>query len=107
MVIGIIGAAPPQPEDRARFAQQAVTQIPGVRDGRITMSEPIRIDGLPGFETRVDATSGKDNTPVTIVQWLRFGSPGTLRMIGSAPRDQWSSAFPRFRAVRDGIQPKG
>ena len=107
MVIGIIGSTPPQPEDRARFAQQAVTQIPGVRDGHITMSEPIRIDGMPGFETRIDATSGKDNTPVTIVQWLRFGAPGTLRMIGSAPRDQWSSAFPRFRAVRDGIQPKG
>ena len=107
MVIGLIGSAPPQPEDRARFAQQAVTQIPGVREGRITMSEPIRIDGMPGFETRIDATSGKDNTPVTIVQWLRFGGPGTLRMIGSAPRDQWSNAFPRFRAVRDGIQPKG
>jgi hypothetical protein len=107
MVIGIVGSAPPQPEDRARFAQQSVTQIPGVRDGRITMSEPIRIDGMPGFETRIDATSGKDNTSVTIVQWLKFGGPGTLRIIGSAPRDQWSSAFPRFRAVRDGIQPKG
>ena len=107
MVIGIVGSTPPQPEDRARFAQQSMTQIPGVRDGRITMSEPIRIDGMPGFETRIDATSGKDNTSVTIVQWLKFGGPGTLRIIGSAPRDQWSSAFPRFRAVRDGIQPKG
>jgi hypothetical protein len=107
MIIGIVGASPPQPEDRARFAQQSVTQIPGVRDGHITMSEPVRIDGMPGFETRIDATTGKDNTAVTIVQWLRFGGPGTLRIIGSAPRDQWSSAFPRFRAVRDGIQPKG
>ena len=106
MVIGIIGATPPQPEDRARFAQQAVTQIPGVRDGRITMSEPIRIDGMPGYETRIDATSGKDNTSVTVVQWLRFGSGSMLRIVGSSPRDQWSSAFPRFRAVRDGIQPK-
>jgi len=23
-----------------------------------------------------------------------------------APRDDWSKAFPRFRAVRDGIQPR-
>jgi hypothetical protein len=29
-----------------------------------------------------------------------------LRIIGSAPRDQWAKAFPRFRAVRDGIQPR-
>jgi hypothetical protein len=107
MVIGLIGSTPAQPDDRGRFAQQAATTIPGVRDARITMSEPIRIDGMPGYETRVDATSGKDNTSVTVVQWLRFGGQSTLRMIGSAPRDVWTKAFPRFRAVRDGIQPRG
>lgn len=106
MVIGVIGSAPAQPDDRGRFAQQAATTIPGVRDARITMSEPIRIDGMPGYETRIDATSGKDNTSVTVVQWLRFGGQNTLRMIGSAPRDVWTKAFPRFRAVRDGIQPR-
>jgi len=106
MVIGLIGATPAQPEDRGRFAQQAATSIPGVRDARITMSEPIRIDGMPGYETRIDATSGKDNTSVTVVQWLRFGGSNALRIIGSAPRDEWPKAFPRFRAVRDGIQPR-
>jgi hypothetical protein len=107
MVIGIIGSAPAQPDDRGRFAQQAATQIPGVRDAKITMSEPIRIDGAAGYETRIDATSGKDNTPVTVVQWLRFGTgTSSLRIIGSAPRDDWSKAFPRFRAVRDGIAPR-
>jgi hypothetical protein len=106
MVIGLIGAAPATPEDRGRFAQQAATTIPGIRDGHLTMSEPIRIDGQPGFETRIDAISGKDNTPVTVVQWLRFGSQNSLRIIGSAPRDVWPKAFTRFRAVRDGIQPR-
>jgi hypothetical protein len=107
MIIGIIGSAPTTPDDRGRFARQIVTTIPGVRDGRITMSEPVRIDGQPGYETRIDATSGKDNTPVTIVQWLRFGSQTSLRIVGSSPRDDWTKAFPRFRAVRDGIQPRG
>lgn len=106
MVIGIIGASPPNPDDRARFAQEAVTRIPGVREGKLTMSEPIRIGGQQAYETRIDATSGKDNTLVTVVQWLVFG-PNMLRIVGSAPRDQWSAAFPRFRAVRDGIQPRG
>jgi hypothetical protein len=104
MVIGMMGSAPTLPEDRGRFAQQAATSIPGVRNWRITMSEPVRLEGMPGYETRLDATSGKDNTPVTVVQWVRFGGPTSLRIIGSAPRDQWPSAFPRFRAVRDGIQ---
>jgi hypothetical protein len=103
MVIGLMASAPNQPEDRGRYAEQAATSIPGVHSWRITMSEPVRIDGMPGYETRLDATSGKDNTPVTVVQWVRFGGPTSLRIIGSAPRDQWTSAFPRFRAVRDGI----
>jgi hypothetical protein len=104
MVIGLIASSPATPDDRGRFAQQIATTIPGVRDARITMSEPIRIDGLAGYETRIDATSGKDNTAVTVVQWLRFGGGNTMRIIGSSPRDDWSKAFPRFRAVRDGIQ---
>jgi hypothetical protein len=103
MVIGLIGTAPAQPEDRDRFAQETARAIPGVRGARITMSEPLRIDGVAGYETRVDAISGKDNTAVTVVQWLRFGGPTVMRIIGSAPRDQWEKAFPRFRAVRDGI----
>ena len=107
MVIGLIGSTPAQPDDRGRFAQQAATTIPGVRDAHITMSEPIRIEGVPGYETRIDATSGKENTPVTVVQWLRFGGQSTMRIIASAPRDDWAKAFPRFRAVRDGIQPRG
>jgi hypothetical protein len=106
MVIGMVGSVPAQPEDRGRFAQQAATTIPGVREARITMSEPLRIDGMAGYETRIDAISGKDNTPVTVVQWLRFGGSSALRILGSAPREEWSKAFPRFRAVRDGIQPR-
>lgn len=105
MVLGVVGSVPEKTDDRARYAEQAARLIPGLRDGRITMSEPIRIESAPGFETRVDALSGKDGTPVTVVQWLRFGSGGrAIRVIGSAPRDQWSDAFSRFRAVRDGIR---
>ncbi|MGH6715706.1 MAG: hypothetical protein ACREDC_05885 [Bradyrhizobium sp.] len=107
MIIGIIAATPTEPDDRGRFARDIASQIPGVRQARITMSEPIRINGTPAYETRMHATSGKDNTSVTIVQWLQFGNQSTLRIIGSAPRDQWSAAFPRFRVVRDGIRPRG
>jgi hypothetical protein len=106
MVVGLMGSSPTLPEDRGRFAEQAATSIAGVRNSRITMSEPLRIDGMAGYETRIEATSGKDNTPVTVVQWLRFGGQNALRIIGSAPRDQWANAFPRFRAVRDGVHPR-
>ena len=39
------------------------------------MSEPIRIGGVQAYETRLDGTSGKDNTAVSIVQWMRLGGP--------------------------------
>lgn len=106
LIIGVISGTPQQQNDRARFAQETATQIPGLRSARITMSEPIRVNGQPAYETRLDATTGKDNTAVTVVQWIRFGSSSSLRIIASAPRDQWPDAFPRFRAVRDGIQPR-
>jgi hypothetical protein len=104
MVIGLVGGVPQQPEERNRFAQQVATTIPGVREVRTTASEPMRINGMPGYETRIDAVSGKDNIPVTVVQWLRFGGASAMRIIASSPRDEWPKAFPRFRAVRDGIQ---
>ena len=107
MVIGLIGSSPGEPENRDRFAQEVATTIPGIRNAHITLSQPIRINSQAGYETRIDAISGKDNTPVTVVQWLQFGGRSTLRLIGSSPRDDWTAAFPRFRAVRDGIQPRG
>jgi hypothetical protein len=106
MVIGLVGAGPEKPEDRGRFAQQAAATIPGLRNARITSNEPMRIEGTPGFETRIDAVAGKNDTPVTVVQWLRFGGGSSLRIIASATREEWPKAFPRFRAVRDGIDPR-
>src|SRR5581483_256078 len=106
MVIGLTGAGPDKPDDRGRFAQQTAATIPGLRNARITANEPLRIDGTAGFETRIEAVAGKNDTPVTVVQWLRFGSGSSLRIIASATSDEWPKAFPRFRAVRDGIDPR-
>ena len=62
----------------------------------------MRINGSPGNELRA---TGKDasNASITLVQWLRFGTGGFMRIIGVSPTAEWDSMFPRFRAVRDGI----
>jgi hypothetical protein len=107
MLIGIMGTAPSTPDDRGRFAQQVAAALPGLRDAHVTSSEPMRIDGTPGYETRIDALAGKNSTPVTLVQWLRFaGNSVTLRIVAASNRDAWPASFTRFRAVRDGIQPR-
>jgi hypothetical protein len=106
MVIGTITASAASADERGRLAEQAARAIPGLRNMRLTSNEPIRIDSTPGYETRVEAVTGKDDTPVSVVQWLRFGSGATLRIIASSTTTEWPKAFPRFRAVRDGVGPK-
>jgi hypothetical protein len=103
VLISVARVSADQPEGRERLARQLATAIPGIVDGRITNSEPMRIGGTAGHEMRIDATSIKDNKPVTVVQWLRFGGGATLRIIAASTREEWPQMFARFRAVRDGI----
>jgi hypothetical protein len=105
MMIGVLQGSPTQSGDRGRFARQVAATIPGLRNARITSNEPIRIDGTTGFETRIESV-GQDDAPLRIIQWLRFGSGTTLRIVASASEEQWKQAFPRFRKVRDGIGPR-
>jgi hypothetical protein len=95
-----------RPEDRdnlaRQLARQLATTIP-IKDAQPTLAEPMRIGGTAGHEMRIEATSLKDDKPVNIVQWLRFGGGATLRIVAAAPRADWPEMFARFRAVRDGI----
>jgi hypothetical protein len=63
----------------------------------------MRIGGLPGYEIRAQA-KGLNGAPVTLVQWVRFGSGGFLRIVGVGRQNDWDALFTRFRAVRDGIE---
>jgi hypothetical protein len=92
---------PESPDARARFARELITSAP-LRDITVTLAEPMRIDGRPGYEVRASAT-GFDGKPLALVQWLRFSGGGFVRIIGAVPKDNWNQFFPRFRAVRDGI----
>lgn len=106
MVVSLAPVAPGPNDDRGRLAQQLAASIPGIRDARIVNSEPVRISGSPGYEVRIEATAVKEDRPITVVQWLRFGAGSTLRIVAGSTRQDWTEAFPRFRAVRDGIGPK-
>jgi hypothetical protein len=106
MIIAVSRGGPGPSEDRGRFARQLVESVPGLKSGRVTTSEPMRIGGGQGYETRMEAVMAKGDVEITLVQWLRFGSGGFIRMVGMAPKDDWSKVFPRLRAVRDGIELK-
>lgn len=106
VVVSIARVSADQPDSRERLAREMARTIPGLATGRIVNSEPMRISGSAGFETRVEGTSVKDATPVNVVQWLRFGGGATLRIIAGSSKDNWQDSFTRFRAVRDGIDRK-
>jgi hypothetical protein len=63
----------------------------------------MRIGGQPGHEVRLEGQSASDNTDVVIVQWIRFGVAGFIRLVGISPKASWPENFTRFRQVRDGI----
>jgi hypothetical protein len=106
VLIAIPPIAAPQPDDREGFARRLLAATPGIKDIRILRSEPLRIGGQPGHEVIAEAKDDPSETPVTMVQWMRFGPGRFLHIFGLARTDAWSSVFTRMRALRDGIEPK-
>jgi hypothetical protein len=106
LVIGIAPGTPPSPNDRDSFARLAFAAPPNLKDVRILSSEAMRIGGQPGHEMRMTGKDAKSGVEVEAVQWLRFGSGAYLRIVGFAPKDGWTEALMRFRAVRDGMSPR-
>jgi BMFP domain-containing protein YqiC len=104
VTVSIGGGAPEQADDRARFARDLLTSVP-FRDLRLQSADAMRIGGLPGYEIRAQAKGFNDET-LSLVQWVRFGGGGFLRVVGVSRKDDWDALFTRFRAVRDGIEPR-
>jgi hypothetical protein len=96
----------PDPRDRDQFARDAMTTMPPMKDLHITSAEPMRIGSQPGYEVRAQAKDAQSGADIEVVQWLRFGTGAFMRILGFAPKDKWADAFTRFRAVRDGLEPR-
>ncbi|MDO8875395.1 MAG: hypothetical protein Q8M24_18845 [Pseudolabrys sp.] len=109
MIVAVGPGAPSAPDERGRFANDLLATAP-LANLRVQLSEAQRIGGAPGYEIRAQAT-GPRGDPVSLVQWVRFGGSGFLRIIGvsgkdASGKDTWDAMFPRFRAVRDGVEPR-
>jgi len=106
MLIAIPPVQAPQPEEREGFARRLLAATPGVKDIHIVRSEAMRIGGQPGHQLIAEAKDDPSATPITMVQWLRFGPGRFLHMFGLARTDVWQGVFTRMRTLRDGIEPK-
>jgi hypothetical protein len=105
VVATALGAPPPEGE-RDSFSRRALSGIAGIRNVKVERVETLRLDGQPASEIVATAEDVKAGTPVTLVQWIRFAQGGYIRFVGLARTTDWPKAFPRFRAVRDGIAAK-
>jgi len=105
--VGLAPGGPSQTSERDHFARDVFVNanVPNLRGARITGSESIRISSQQGHQI---LATGHDPTgaELSIVQWLRFGGGAYLQFVGIARTDAWRDAYPRFRSVRDGIEPK-
>jgi hypothetical protein len=101
MIVSIERGGPAEAGDRGMFARDLLSTAP-VREFTLQSAESMRINGAPGHEIRAQGKSSSGD-PLSVVQWLRFGSGGFLRVIGVSPTNKWDQAFARFRTLRDGI----
>jgi hypothetical protein len=103
VLIGLGGGEQLKPEERDAFARRVFSATPGVKEIKYVRSEPLRIGQAAGHEIIAEAKDAKSGTEVTMVQWLRFGQTGHLKMFAIARRGVWNDVFPRLRTIRDGI----
>ena len=106
VLIAIPPVPAPQPNEREGFARRLLAATPGVKEIRVVRSEPLRIGGQPGHQLIAEAKDDPSATPVTMVQWLRFGPGRFMHIFGLARTDVWQNVFTRMRTLRDGIEPK-
>lgn len=104
IIVSVGKGAPETADERGRFAQEILANAP-LRNLSVTSGEAMRIGGGQGYEIRGKA-QGLQGEPVNLVQWIRFGSGGFLRVIGVGPAQGWDDMFNRLRAVRDGVEPR-
>ena len=104
MIVSVGRGAPAEPDDRGKFARELLSSAP-LRDLSVTLAEPMRIGGVPGYEIRAQA-QGLVGESLSLVQWIRFGGGGFLRVVGVGRKADWDTLFTRFRAVRDGVDLK-
>jgi len=103
LFISALPGGPEETPDRENFARVAFSQIVGIKDVHLQDAGPLRIASQPGYQTLAKAKDASTGTDVMVVQWLRFGFGGFIRMVGIARADAWPEMFGRLRAVRDGI----
>jgi hypothetical protein len=107
LIVAVGAGGPEQTSARDMFARNLFTGLTDFANLQIVGVDLIRLGGIQTHQILAEARDAKTGAPMKLVQWVRFGVGGYLRIVGIAKADAWSDMFPRFRAVRDGVQARG
>ena len=106
VLMSVVTGEAPKPDERDKIARLAFSSAPGIKDIKITRSEPLRFGQANGHEIIAEAKDSTSNVDVTAVQWLRFGTNAHLKIFAITKRSAWNEVYPKLRAIRDGIEPR-
>lgn len=106
LVISVAPGGPEQSADRENFARNLFTGLSDFKDVHIIGRDLLRLDNQQTYEIQAEGKDAKTDTPMKLVQWVRFGGGAFIRFVGVARADAWPQAFTKFRAVRDGVKPR-
>ncbi|RAI45029.1 hypothetical protein CH341_06010 [Rhodoplanes roseus] len=109
LLVSIGRGGPEENAARDTFARNLLAGFGAYKEVRIVGTEMLRLGGgaAQTHQVMAEAKDPKTDTPIKLVQWVRFGAGAYVRIVGIARNEAWSDAFPRFRAVRDGVNPRG
>lgn len=106
MLVTIGPGGPTDLPSRQNFSRNLLFGITGFSDVKPTNAEMLRLNGQQIYEILADAKDAKVGADLKVVQWIRFGASAYIQIVAMAPQAAWVQQFRRFRAVRDGINPK-
>ena len=96
--------APESADERARFAINMIRGAP-LTEIKVTSSDPQRIRGMPGYEIKAQGKA-PGGAEASLIQWIRFVGTNYIVVFGAARTEEWDRFYGRFRAVRDGVDPR-
>ncbi|TDR94304.1 hypothetical protein [Enterovirga rhinocerotis] len=96
-------APPPPPTMREQFARQALTANNFIKDAVLERSQGYRQGGVEWHEIVAKAKDTASDTPITVMQTIRFESDGYVRGVGVVRSEKRDEILPRFRRVVDSV----
>lgn len=106
LAVSLGTGGPEKASDRDNFARGLLGGMNEFKDARVVSRDLIRLGGTHTHEIQAEGKDLKTGVPMRLVQWVRFGTGGYIRLVGIASAERWREAFPRFRGVRDGMKPR-